>query len=390
VALVKHNRYMDMEVVLKHRQTPLSSPDFSGKFKEKLVLLFNDGIAVIEDHKPRKEYILHAFIYWASKRKKLHSVLNTNVNKLTFSVTDPREEILHTFECESEEQKEIITTQIKSNASNWQSNVLKEIEFAKQTAQHFKGVVFEILFTVPVASATEKPFTVYAVEMTTEFGKVSILKRYRQLLHLHHTLQRYYPDVPSFPPKKYFGDNTSPKFIKKRCRKLTKYLNQAFQLPGILEIDEVRTFLTTTTSHKGEDEQALIDYAKYKDAERVKEANEVIASKRRSTLTETPVTSMSMYLPNSTQDEKMTMTEELPKQDNNNPTDILPKPENTIMKVLVLWDFIGETDRELDLHEGDTVAVQEETDSEWWFGMSLRTGRYGFFPSAFVKVLRYY
>ncbi len=60
-----------------------------------------------------------------------------------------------------------------------------------------------------------------------------------------------YKNVPNFPKKRYIGDNTSPKFVQQRCKHLSEYLNHIIQLPGILDVPEMRTFLMTTLSTKG-------------------------------------------------------------------------------------------------------------------------------------------
>lgn len=67
--------------------------------------------------------------------------------------------------------------------------------------------------------------------------------------------------MPSFPKKKLIG-NMKPAFIQKRMRKIETYLNQVIKFPGILDVPEVHTFLTTTISAKGEEEEALIERQK--------------------------------------------------------------------------------------------------------------------------------
>ena len=67
--------------------------------------------------------------------------------------------------------------------------------------------------------------------------------------------------MPSFPKKKLIG-NMKPTFIQKRMRKIETYLNQVIKFPGILDVPEVHTFLTTTISAKGEEEEALIERQK--------------------------------------------------------------------------------------------------------------------------------
>lgn len=134
---------------------------------------------------------------------------------------------------------------------------------------YLSGAQFRIMYTVPVASATEKIFTAYVVEIATEFGTVTLTKRYRQFLSLHKTvmqpgcedfirsddahqqLKEIYKDLPTFPKKRYLRNNTAPKFIQHRCQKLADYMNRVINYPGILDVEEMRIFVTTTLSAKG-------------------------------------------------------------------------------------------------------------------------------------------
>jgi len=74
-------------------------------------------------------------------------------------------------------------------------------------------------------------------------------------------LSGLYQKVPSFPKKRYIGSSTSPKFIEKRCAKLSDYLNNLTTLPGVMENQAMQIFCATTLSGKGEDEKAMLKLA---------------------------------------------------------------------------------------------------------------------------------
>jgi len=61
--------------------------------------------------------------------------------------------------------------------------------------------------------------------------------------------------LPYFPKKRFLGRNTDPKFVQKRCVKITFYLNEIAKLPGVMDVPAVTEFLNTTIfSTKGETE----------------------------------------------------------------------------------------------------------------------------------------
>ena len=54
----------------------------------------------------------------------------------------------------------------------------------------------------------------------------------------------------------------------------------------------------------------------------------------------------------------------------------------TCIQVIALYDYDAEDDQELDLEEGDIVAVIFKEDRIWWCGSC--GGKIGMFPSTYV------
>eukprot|EP00051_Salpingoeca_urceolata_P006597 m.87210 g.87210 ORF g.87210 m.87210 type:complete len:220 (+) comp14900_c0_seq2:87-746(+) len=53
-----------------------------------------------------------------------------------------------------------------------------------------------------------------------------------------------------------------------------------------------------------------------------------------------------------------------------------------------LYDYTASNpDEEVDLAEGDVVAVEYKADNGWWVGTNQRTGRSGIFPGTYVEEL---
>jgi hypothetical protein len=119
--------------------------------------------------------------------------------------------------------------------------------------------IFSINNTIPVASATEKTFTAYLVQvLDVDTGEeASILRRYRQFEYLHEKISAMYPKklVPKFTEKKRFGmGNLSQEFIQKRCEKLQKYLNLISELPNVFEFPPMIEFLESDLKALGKGE----------------------------------------------------------------------------------------------------------------------------------------
>lgn len=77
---------------------------------------------------------------------------------------------------------------IREAMDKWFSSVIQHEQHEQQVTEQLTGLQFSISGTIPVASAFEKPFTVFVIEMTNNSKvdgskiSVTILKRYRQLL----------------------------------------------------------------------------------------------------------------------------------------------------------------------------------------------------------------
>jgi hypothetical protein len=60
--------------------------------------------------------------------------------------------------------------------------------------------------------------------------------------------------------------------------------------------------------------------------------------------------------------------------------------EEKRQRAVVLYDFVGQTEEELDVAAGDVVTVWERSNGEWWFG-SVNGREFGFFPKVYVHPL---
>lgn len=55
-------------------------------------------------------------------------------------------------------------------------------------------------------------------------------------------------------------------------------------------------------------------------------------------------------------------------------------------RAVVLYDFVSQSDEELDMAAGDVVEVWERSNGEWWFG-TVNGRDFGFFPKNYVQLL---
>lgn len=199
------------------------------------------------------------FVKWTSHSETgelIHPAsLNEVVAEELFSLANKKNNMLHTFRIPDKEELTSWTGGIRSSMETWFSHVQRHEEHEKKVTEQLTGLHFHITGTVPVASALEKAFTVYIIQMVNERATITILKRYRQLLALHHKLAEIYGEdrLPKFPRKKLVN-NTDERFLQKRARQLQEYLEGVAQLKGFLSIPDVRKFLTTTVSAKNENE----------------------------------------------------------------------------------------------------------------------------------------
>lgn len=60
--------------------------------------------------------------------------------------------------------------------------------------------------------------------------------------------------------------------------------------------------------------------------------------------------------------------------------------KNIVCKARALYDYTAENkDEELDLAEGDIIAVEYKAANGWWVGINLRTEKNGIFPGTYVE-----
>lgn len=63
-----------------------------------------------------------------------------------------------------------------------------------------------------------------------------------------------------------------------------------------------------------------------------------------------------------------------------------PPSRNIVCKAKALYDYAAENrDEEIDLLEGDVIAVEYKAANGWWVGINTRTQRNGIFPGTYVE-----
>lgn len=70
---------------------------------------------------------------------------------------------------------------LKKTMDEWKALCLKHEEREREVTEQLSGFKFDISGTVPVASANEKKFTVYIIQMTNEKGTLTVLKVKKKL-----------------------------------------------------------------------------------------------------------------------------------------------------------------------------------------------------------------
>ena len=61
-----------------------------------------------------------------------------------------------------------------------------------------------------------------------------------------------------------------------------------------------------------------------------------------------------------------------------------PKPQPEVM-VTALYDYEATDTSELSLHKGEVVKVTQKDPSGWWYGQSVDTKKWGFFPVGHIQ-----
>jgi hypothetical protein len=373
-----------MDRLMEYEATP---------FEERTVLLCNDSLCVLRTEgvsaadgggaaameAPQQQFSLVDLVKWSSSVVAgPNAVLNEQTAPDMFSVSNRRGNLLHTFRVEPEVKASWVEA-VRGSMDAWQAGLRAHDEQEQVLTEKLTGLQFNISGTIPVASAYEKPFTVFIVEMRNAKGTLTILKRYRQLLALHHRLAEIYGEdkLPPFPRKKLLG-NTDEKFLQKRSRQLTQYLQGIVKLEGVLKHIEVRTFLTTTVSAKTEDEllpafrseaeqKAVIsiieessdeeeDAVKKPDADAVLAAVAAAASASPAAVHSaspgaSPVTS--------------------------------PRAGAQAETAVLLYDYDGSVPNSLKLAKDSVVTVLSKADA-WWYCVA-EGGRTGYLPEAFLQ-----
>lgn len=332
---------------------------------------------------PEQAFSLVDLVKWSSSVVAgPNAVLNEQTAPDMFSVSNRRGNLLHTFRVAEGEAKASWVAAIRGSMEAWQVGIRMHDEQEQVLTEKLTGLQFNISGTIPVASAYEKPFTVFIVEMSNAKGTLTILKRYRQLLALHHRLVEIYGEdkLPPFPRKKLIG-NTDEKFLQKRSRQLTQYLQGIVKLEGILKHQEVRAFLTTTVSAKTEDELlpafrseaeqkaviSIIDDSSDEEDETKKPADTQPAA---AVLSVSGVLPVATAAPAAVQSPSPAMSPRASGQGAQAETAVL------------LYDYDGSVPNSLKLGKGAVVTVLSKADA-WWY-CAAEGGRLGYLPEAYL------
>ena len=376
--LIKAYRNIIKEGVLEVKSTNMDKlmEYESKKFEKRDVLLCNDSIAILKvvsgeaavvagDLPQEQKFEVVDLVKWTSSQGYENAVLNSNVAEDLFSISNKRQKILHTFR--SKDKKDEWVKDITKTMDDWKALCLKHEEREREVTEQLTGFKFEISGTVPVASANEKPFTVYIIQMTNEKGTLTILKRYRQLLALHHRLEEIYGSsaLPKFPGKKLIG-NTDEKFLQKRARQLSNYLDGIVKLENILKIPEVRSFLMTTVSAKNEDELLPVFQT---EEERINLDALIADSEPMSELSE--MSEISEASP-SLSPRKMKEVERI--------AEIIDEGEEFV----ALYDYDGSAEGSLKFSKGEVVQVLTKSEKDDWWYCAKQDGTEGYAPKNYL------
>ena len=331
---------------------------------------------------PEQLFLLVDLVKWSSSMVTgPNAVLNEQTAPDMFSVSNRRSNLLHTFRVAQPEVKASWVLAIRTSMDAWQASLRRHDEQEQVLTEKLTGLQFNISGTIPVASAYEKPFTVFIVEMRNARGTLTILKRYRQLLALHHRLAEIYGEdkLPPFPRKKLIG-NTDEKFLQKRSRELTQYLQGIVKLEGILKHEEVRTFLTTTVSAKNEDE--LLPAFRSEDEQ--KAAISIIEDSEEDEEGETADAGKPSDAPAA---QKLPSPQLSPR--GNAPAVHSPSPatsprgDGRAETAVLLYDYDGAVPNSLKLGKGSVVTVLSKADA--WRYCAADGGRTGYLPEAYLS-----
>ncbi|XP_056440549.1 serine/threonine-protein kinase Sgk3 [Gadus chalcogrammus] len=105
----------------------------------------------------------------------------------------------------------------------------------------------------------KKRFTVYKVMVSVGRNEWFVFRRYAEFDKLHNALRKQFPSMNlKIPPKRIFGDNFDPEFIKQRRTGLHEFIQRLVSHPELYHHQDVRDFLqmnkTKNISDVSEDE----------------------------------------------------------------------------------------------------------------------------------------
>jgi len=233
---------------------------------------------------------------------------------------------------------------------------------------------FFIPNTAPVPGGGNKMFTAYVIQELSPNGEVirTILKRYNQFHALNQRLKKTKgvnkKNLPYLPKKKIFG-NMDPKFLKKRRRKLTNYLNSL--PPEAVATAVVKNFLNTGVEADVTDEELQNMSYSSSDEEEAYHTPPPARWVRSGTLdVSTDATGMATAA--AAEDELLFNEEESTEE-----------VEAEFELATVLHDFTAQAATELTIRKGEQIHILSRHDPAWWFAQT-KEGNEGYVPEGFV------
>jgi hypothetical protein len=98
-----------------------------------------------------------------------NAVLNDQVSPELFSISNRRSNLLHTFKCADLQEKAVWVKAIREAMEKWTTSIVAHEEEELRVTEKLTGLQFNISGTIPVASAFEKPFTVFIIGLHFDF-----------------------------------------------------------------------------------------------------------------------------------------------------------------------------------------------------------------------------
>ena len=65
-----------------------------------------------------------------------------------------------------------------------------------------------------------------------------------------------------------------------------------------------------------------------------------------------------------------------------------PSNPHTVTVFVALYDYAARTSEDLNFSKGERLQVIDNSDGDWWFARSLKTGREGYIPCNYVAAER--